>query len=113
MRWLEASGARRFSRRDLALMAAMAVAAATDEVLRELPHISQTEATQYVTELRKMMKNWGQTFGGTDLMVERIYKAAPKAMPIPIPIPAELVAKPIPIPIASPAKNFSIPLFFI
>ena len=62
-------------------MAAMAVAAAADEVLRELPHISQTEATQYVTELRKMMKNWGQTFGGTDLMVERIYKAAPKAMP--------------------------------
>ena len=59
----------------------MAVAAAADEVLRELPHISQTEATQYVTALRDMMHNWGETFGGTDLMVERILKAAPKALP--------------------------------
>ena len=62
-------------------MAAMSVADAANEVLRELPHISSAEATQYVTALRDMMHNWGDTFGGTDTLVEKVLKAAPQALP--------------------------------
>ena len=50
---------------------------------RELPTIGDAVAKKYVTALRKMMSEWdtSETFGGTDVMVDKILKAAPLAVP--------------------------------
>ena len=80
-------GARRFSRERLADMA-MSVDTAAHDLLRDLPHVDIKDLKQYVVNLRAMMANWEpDTFGGTDLLVERILKAAPLALPKGLSVP--------------------------
>ena len=58
----------------------MNVDTAANCLLREMPYLSVDEAKQYVGDLRDMMKNYGDVFGGTDVFVNKILTAAPKAL---------------------------------